>query len=493
MLSCTKQLKITPMKQKLFFCAVMVSWFASAQITQPTIPADGINYYIDTRGVFLNASTTGPWDFSSVNPDDSSEIAIQPIEDSPYATEYPNATHAYYEDGFVQFPGYTSTEYTYNGEQSFLLSNYPTPLVIFPYPFNVGDVHTDGIFNVPFEVPGGPPSLFRDHEVESEAMDTSSITLPDGTVFNDVTLVISTATFTDGQTGSSPCITTRETWSWWAPGIAVPVAQTFDQLSAGACPSNPFQFSRFYTGEGPFAYVCTPALNCSFGDGFRLVNLEEIDNSSACEGYADFTNLVANLEADTTYELTVTTGYGDQYITVWIDFNDDSQFTTDEKVVTDYVIAAGSAGGTFTETMDLVVPANVPSGNHRMRAKSNWQAPVPDDACELTDFGETEDYTVNIEEVLSIGDQEFQNAELVVVSLGDNRFELSLNTQSDIELSAATFNMIGQKLSHESLNKGNNGTYQSTIDLSQFASGIYLIKVSNQASNAIKTAKVIVR
>ena len=100
------------MKTKLFFCAVMVTLFASAQITQPTIPADGINYYIDTRGVFLNASTTGPWDFSSVNPDDSSEIAIQPIEDSPYATEYPNSTHAYYEDGFVQFPGYTSSEYT---------------------------------------------------------------------------------------------------------------------------------------------------------------------------------------------------------------------------------------------------------------------------------------------------------------------------------------------------------------------------------------------
>ena len=52
--------------------------------------------------------------------------------------------------------------------------------------------------------------------------------------------------------------------------------------------------------------------------------------------------------------------------------------------------------------------------------------------------------------------------------------------------------MIGQKLSHESLNKGNNGTYQSTIDLSQFATGIYLIKVSNQASNPVKTAKVIV-
>ena len=89
---------------------VLVSWFTAAQVTQPTIPVDGINYYMDTRAVFLNASTTGPWDFSSINPDDSSEIAIQPIEDSPYAADYPNATHAYYEGGFAQFPGYTSTE-----------------------------------------------------------------------------------------------------------------------------------------------------------------------------------------------------------------------------------------------------------------------------------------------------------------------------------------------------------------------------------------------
>ena len=41
---------------------------------------------------------------------------------------------------------------------------------------------------------------------------------------------------------------------------------------------------------------------------------------------------MANLEADTTYELTVTTGYGDQYITVWIDFNDDLEFSNEEIV-----------------------------------------------------------------------------------------------------------------------------------------------------------------
>ena len=31
-----------------------------------------------------------------------------------------------------------------------------------------------------------------------------------------------------------------------------------------------------------------------------------------------------------------------------------------------------------------------------MRAKTNWQAGVPDDACQLTTYGETEDYMINI-------------------------------------------------------------------------------------------------
>ena len=143
--------------------------------------------------------------------------------------------------------------------------------------------------------------------------------------------------------------------------------------------------------------------------------------------------------------------------------------------------------------MDLVVPANVPSGNHRMRAKSNWQAPVPDDACEITNFGETEDYTVNIEEVLSVTDQVFNNAKLMVVDLGDNRFELSINAQSDLTLDMAAFNMIGQKLTNGSLSKNNTGAYQATLDLSHMAAGIYLVKVHNTGSNLVKTAKVIVK
>ena len=173
---------------------------------------------------------------------------------------------------------------------------------------------------------------------------------------------------------------------------------------------------------------CEPAGDCSFGDGFQLVSIEEINNTSGCEGYADFTNLEATLEPGNTYDLTVTTGYGDQNVKVWIDFNDDGSFTNDEVVVPNFVIAPGSGAGTYTETVDLTIPSGETTGiQHRMRLKSNWQAPVPNDACETTQYGETEDYSANMG-ILGVEDQTIIAAEFIVLTLPNNQFDISLIT-----------------------------------------------------------------
>jgi GEVED domain/CARDB len=238
--------------------------------------------------------------------------------------------------------------------------------------------------------------------------------------------------------------------------------------------------------------LCQPNLDCSFGDGFQLFSIAEINNPSGCEGYGDFTNQVANLEPGMTYDLTVTTGYGDQYVTVWIDFNDDYNFTTDEKVVVDYVIAPGQGAGSYTETMDLVVPAGVSPGDHIMRAKTNWQAPVPDDACEITSFGETEDYTANTG-LLSINDQNFAASDLVVLSLPNNQFEVTLTTAYDGKAYAAVYNLLGQQLKFKTLTKSAENAYVINLDMSQAASGVYLIKLSGGDLKTFKTARIIVK
>ena len=148
--------------------------------------------------------------------------------------------------------------------------------------------------------------------------------------------------------------------------------------------------------------TCSPSMNCSVGDGLTLFQLLGIDNPSGCEGYGDFTDQMTNVEQGGTHDVTMTTGYGNQYVKIWIDFNDDYTYSSDELVLDNYVIASGAGSGTYTETTQIVLPADAILGEHSMRVKTNWNAGVPDDACELTTYGETEDYMVNVVTSLSI-------------------------------------------------------------------------------------------
>ena len=137
-------------------------------------------------------------------------------------------------------------------------------------------------------------------------------------------------------------------------------------------------------------------MDCSFADGFQLFQFGDINNESGCEGYGDFTDQSTDVELGETYDVTMTTGYGNQFVRIWIDYNDDFNFTLDELILDNYEIADGAAAGSYTETTQVTIPADATLGQHLMRAKTNWQAGVPDDACELTTYGETEDYMINI-------------------------------------------------------------------------------------------------
>ena len=237
--------------------------------------------------------------------------------------------------------------------------------------------------------------------------------------------------------------------------------------------------------------LCQPGSNCSFGDGFQLFSVGEINNPSACEGYGDFTDQVAYFDEDMTYSLTVTTGYGDQHVKVWIDFNDDSNFTSDEVVVPNFIIAPGSGAGTYTETLDLVIPVGASIGMHRMRAKTNWQAEVPNDPCEETQYGETEDYSANIG-ALGVFDMEITNSELIITSQDNNQFEVTLNTEYDGKVYVAVYNMLGQQLGFK-LAQNDGGTYRMNLNLSNAAAGVYIVKVGGQNTTTYKTGRVIVK
>ena len=256
--------------------------------------------------------------------------------------------------------------------------------------------------------------------------------------------------------------------------------------------SNPGNDATTRTVANGILY-CDPTEDCSFGDGFTNVTItvSDLNNDSGCEGYADFTSIVADLLPGTTYELTVTTGYGDQNVRAWIDFNDDGTFSVDETIVPNFVIAPGEAAGTYTESVDFNIPSDALPGMHRMRLKSNWQAVVPDDACEGTQYGETEDYTANTG-ILGIDDPAISEAEFTVISLANNQYDITLTTEFDGIASIAIYNILGQTLAYNNLEKQGN-SYVYHLDMSYADAGVYLIKMGDNASKTYKTSKIIVK
>ena len=226
--------------------------------------------------------------------------------------------------------------------------------------------------------------------------------------------------------------------------------------------------------------LCTPSMDCSYNDGFQLVQVGDINNPSGCEGYGDFMDLSTDLEQGSNNQMTVTTGYGDQYVKVWIDYNDDLDFTSDEVVIDNYVIAPGQAAGSYTETIDFVIPENATLGEHILRAKANWSGDVPADACAETTYGETEDYMVNIvESSLGLIENNFEYKPLVYPNPTVGNFSIDLGIiYNNVSITLTDIN--GRIIQFK------NNLYGRFFDLEiDNSSGMYLLIVESGKNKAV--------
>lgn len=121
------------------------------------------------------------------------------------------------------------------------------------------------------------------------------------------------------------------------------------------------------------------------------VSLADIDNASSCDNYADFTSLSATLERGGTYPMTVTNGgtpYPQDTVTVWIDWDQDTNFTAGEQTS----LTSDGTGAVFTG--DIVVPSDALLGTTRMRVRMEYG--TTSGACGVTDWGDVEDYATTV-------------------------------------------------------------------------------------------------
>ncbi len=139
---------------------------------------------------------------------------------------------------------------------------------------------------------------------------------------------------------------------------------------------------------------CIPTANCSFGDGITGFVMGDISNlNSGCSdnGYGDFTNMSTEIAVGETYNVTLQSGYDDQFVSMWVDFNKNEVFDPAEMILSGFPLPNANQ----SYVAQVTIPDGVESGETRMRAKANWLSATTD-PCESTSYGETEDYTVNV-------------------------------------------------------------------------------------------------
>ncbi len=233
---------------------------------------------------------------------------------------------------------------------------------------------------------------------------------------------------------------------------------------------------------------CLPTGDCSFGDGFEHFVIGTIDNSSSCSpnGYGDYTNLNTELDFNSTVDVTVASGFNNQIFSLWIDYNDNSVFDANELLIEDVAIP--------TSGVDVTTSFSIPEdpsllGTHLLRVRAGWadSEDTTADPCIDFTYGETEDYTVTIiDPDLAIGQQDFNNTDVLIYPVSNKIYEVSFNTTTDFgTIDYEVFNTLGQKITTGDMDNGNDG-YKTIINLASVASGMYLVKLYNNEFSTVK-------
>ena len=142
-----------------------------------------------------------------------------------------------------------------------------------------------------------------------------------------------------------------------------------------------------------------PSASTPWNDWIARVQLNSIDNSSSKEGYGDFTNLVTDFAIGQNTTMTITLGHGyflyDEYYRVWVDLNQDGDFSDANELVLSKKVTAGENGSNPSPLVESIILPNYTSlGSTRMRVsmhRDGWGNP-----CNQGGKGEVEDYTINV-------------------------------------------------------------------------------------------------
>lgn len=195
---------------------------------------------------------------------------------------------------------------------------------------------------------------------------------------------------------NNPTSLSRQVRKSWRKALFVPAALL---LQGSAVEAQYCTLAPPYTSDGNYI------------SQFTLGDIHQTSSSSDPSGYSDFTSQSTTLQQNGSYTISVDGPIGEgtnqeDVFAAWIDYNGDIIWQVGEKLAE---VLGELVQGTTTEHASLTfqVPADALAGPTRLRIRiSMVGAQTPGtgnmDPCMFLAYGETEDYTVNIEESSSV-------------------------------------------------------------------------------------------
>ncbi|MGY0391371.1 GEVED domain-containing protein [Bizionia sp. KMM 8389] len=206
-----------------------------------------------------------------------------------------------------------------------------------------------------------------------------------------------------------------------------------------------------------------------------------IDNTSATGGsisYENFSNIVGQVETGGTYNFSAegnTVGNFTNFFTVWVDWNQDLVFQSDEMYEVGSILNSNGADGQQAST-SIVVPNTALEGDARMRVIKNYNV-SPTDACGSYTFGQIEDYIISVSYPLSLENNTLlSKLSLYPNPISGNSFYINAENLNGHNVSLVVNDMLGREIynkNHDVLNNKIQVTLNENLN-----DGVYLVTVS---------------
>ncbi len=153
--------------------------------------------------------------------------------------------------------------------------------------------------------------------------------------------------------------------------------------------------------NGGSSAACTPTSGSGtsegdFVDGVVLGTINNVNSGSTTgPAYVNNTAMSTSLMRASAYNISITGGdYAGDNFAAWIDYNGDQAFSSSEKLGEFTSVEIGE-----TQSFSFTVPANAVIGSTVLRVRGVYHLdgePTPTDPCFNYEYGETEDYSIEI-------------------------------------------------------------------------------------------------